>query len=739
MITKLVDDFTRIVAVFGSNLIDTPSSIFKLIPILCPSETLFHQKFGQENRQRLVSGFNRLWDERLSSMLFPSRALFISCNDQYIGVGLADGTIRKHRASTFEHVATLRHGEPVRRLVLGAISNIMASCGTRHLTVWDSQHNQKWRIPLAAVPLSLAFSSDESTVYVPTKTGDVLKFRVTDGEELEPFPTLDDSSESDSDGEARIRKGATPDIVRLYPELGLMGMAFRYSHLKLCGIESDEKTATFERRGYEGQKVSPQILDIAFNPLKENSLGAAAYQDGEVVVFNTYTLQQKAMYTIYACILAASPDGRTLCVGDTEGCITVLGFETLRPMYRIATIEDHLTGIVFASNSMRFFDIRENSCNVWEPSILMHENSAESSDDTSSLQDDQVLTVQEARSTRHFDEDKRITVMTQAGSSNFLFCGRADGTISYHDSRSGRQLEELNYHAARTVSIRYLYWHVGTETLFSVDAAGRCLGTRLVASKSGQLQKRSHVLNLRTVSAVNQVLVRQDGLGLLISTVTGEELWESDSTENGFSVTSHSNQEGQWLNHPGDASKLLLLQEGMIRVFSWEGLKSITDGRGVALFTSPCQSPPPLTSKWFCRQGGDSIFTIHRDPEATSAEVFALSTPSQYKADEPWKLTSYHIPSMPQMKDVLGVYRSNLYFQSTQGWICSLSLKTLPILKSYTRHFFIPALWQTGTDFDLVGTVVPSKSIAFAYKDELVIFYSFLEFEDKIDLQIGQI
>ncbi|KAK9418518.1 putative GPI inositol-deacylase [Seiridium unicorne] len=728
MLSRLVDDFARLVAIFGPILINTPSSISKLIPIICPTGSLFHQKFGKQTRQKLICNFNELWDERLSCLPSSSRILSVACNDQYLALGSANGTIRLHRASTFELVTILQQGEPVRRLTLGNISNVLLSGSPRKLISWDLPRARRWSIQFTETPLSLCLNSDESKILVPIRTGVVLTFRTSDGKALASIPIQDESSSSDSDdstlGPNRGRIAA--HLVRLSPELDIMGVSFRNTHLTLCYIESDDRIGVFEKEGYEGQRIAPQILDIVFSSRKDLSLAATAYQDGELVTFDPFTRQQRAMYNLHCHTLASSPDGRTLGAGDNDGVVSLFQFETLRLTYRISTLDERIMGIVFASSNIRLFDIRGNGCNVWEPSVLIRAHLA---DDSSSNPEEPNMPVQEAKYTRHFEYGKAITKITQAGNSNYLFCGREDGTITYHDIRSGRKLDELRFHA-RTVEIQHLEWHAKTQTLFSVDASGRCLATRFSASSSGQLQQKRHVFDHRAASTVRQAIMNEDASSYLLSTNDGEELWDT-KIEN-FVTFRNSSASAQWLAHPTDTSRLLLIDGGKVSIFLWKGLTRGAINSGGVEINQTGRSSPSTTSIWFSHRGMASIVTIDRDQLTSTSTIYSLNfTPSQHQTSES-ALNWCVLASMPEVKVVLGIHHSALYFLNRQGWICSLNTKSLPFPKSYTQHFFIPPFWQIGSE--LVCRVLSSKNFAFAFRDELVVFSSFLELEEKVAL-----
>ncbi|KAK7953653.1 hypothetical protein PG996_014546 [Apiospora saccharicola] len=730
VVSRVVDDLTRLLAVFGTNIVDTPPAIHSLVPLLCPTTSFFHQTFATQARQRLICNFNEQWDERISCLLFPSRVLCVASNDRYLAVGLTNGNIHLHRVSTFELVTVMKQGEPVRRLAFGNTSNLLVSGSPRKVALWDSDNVQRWTAPVSTLPLSLGFSYDDSKVLVPVRDGVVMTFRSLDGRPLEQIPILEDSSDSDSDSSTHGGKGMAATIVRLCPALDLMAVSYRNSHLALCYMETEERIGKFEKEGYEGSRYAPQILDVAFSTVPELNLAAVTYQDGEVVTFNTLALQQKDTCQLHCHILATSPDGRTLAAGDNDGVISLFGFENLRLIYRISSLDERIMGIIFSSNNLRFFDIRGSSCNVWEPSVLIRKNFA---DDSSSEAEDQILPVQEAKFTRHFANGTAITVIVQAGSSNYLFCGREDGSITYHDIRTGRRLEKLQYHA-RLVAITQLEWHAKTQTLFSVDASGRCIGTRFSASPSGQLQLKSHIFDHRAGSTTQQALVNSDATAFLVSSTVGEELWHSGTGL--FASSKHSEHGGQWLIHPTESSKLVLLTDANVMVFSWETLDVPVESYGLSKSSkTDAHAPSTQPTDWFSRH--ELRYLLSLDPTSTPSQGSALSLLdlSGITNDGTDKVTIVlSRTGLPEVKYMIGFHRSDLYFLTRQGWVCSLSAKQLPSVKSYTRHFFIPPLWQVGNDF--ASRVLSSKSLAFAYRGELVIFNRFLEFEEKVDLEV---
>jgi hypothetical protein len=59
-----------------------------------------------------------------------------------------------------------------------------------------------------------------------------------------------------------------------------------------------------------------------------------------------------------------------------------------------------------------------------------------------------------------------------------------------------------------------------------------------------------------------------------------------------------------------------------------------------------------------------------------------------------------------------------------------LSLKNLDKATGYTRHFFIPKMWQIGSAQNC--RVVSRNVIALGRRSELLVFHGFLDFEEKV-------
>lgn len=569
-----VNDLTRLVTIFGPYLIELPSSIRTLIPPLCPTSSVLNRTYAGRCRPKVICSLNQTWDERLSCLLLSSTALSLACNPQYLAIGLANGSITVFNSSTLEVLATLVHGRSsIQRLAFGNISSVLASCDYGRLTLWRLPNDRHWTAPLPQESRCVCFNADDSKLYVAVKgniDAAILTFDARNGRQIKPLPITRDSSDSDefpSDWRG-TRKKYIPHLIRIRPVLNPVAVAYRSSHLTLFSLDGEdtlEKICRFKKNGYDSADLPTHILDVAFNTAVESNLIALSYQDGDIVTaeidgWNTFQVKST---NLYASVPASSPDGRTLAAADNEGGICLFTFDTLRLIRRIKALEEVAIAIVFSSSSLRFYDIRGKNCNVWEPPELVRKSGV---DDSSSDPDE--MTAAPVQSidkyyTPPFDDTQDITVMTPLDDGRFMFCGRENGSVTIHDTSSEKRMLELQLHST---DLRHLAWQPREKVLLSIDTSGRCIGTQLSVSPWRKLeQKLYHCAS----GAVNQAVLRPEGLAILLSTQTGEELWEDGKV----SISRYSAQADRWMLHPTDEKRLLLFQGDKVHLYKWSGLE----------------------------------------------------------------------------------------------------------------------------------------------------------------------
>lgn len=729
-----VDDLAHIVSIFGQTLIDSPEAIYALIPPLCPSSSFIHRKFASSCPQKIIASSNRNWDERLSCINFQGSAKCISSSDHHFAAGLTNGMIKIFSNSTFEEVAVLRHGAPVRHLAFGNVTNTLVSCSPKAISIWSPQQELLWTKTISGVASSVSFNVDDTRLFVTLKNDvkrAMLTFAASDGAELEPLTIPEDSSSSGSDSESDGNMGSVsrfcPEIVCVSPVLGLAAVTWRSSHLTIFSMDENgslEKFCKVEKEGSEDAARAPQILAVVFNPAAEADMIAVAYQDGDIITvqIDEWNPEQTNVYSLHARILASSPDGRTLAAGDTEGGISLLTFDTLRLLHRLDPLDEIVTGMIFSSNSLRLLDVRGKCCNAWEPSVLVRKSSM---DDNSSDPEEYLVATpgSPSQAVRPFDDSRIVTVIAQTHGEKIFLCGREDGAITIHHVRTGEVIIELKLHSAE---VRLLDFNPKKARLLSVDTSRRCIVTHITPprSKTGSWAQGEILLDHRAQAAVTQALVSPDGTAILISTASGQEIWEESSGR----FCSHSVGDGRWVTHPVEDSRLLLARSRHIELHQWTALQAKADSHSISLNNS---SGTAISNKWFSQPGIDYLFQAL--PMQNGQVTAFLMIPAHHL--QPGVSEASVSASMRNMvagvKSIIAISRSSVIFLDRGGWVCSLSIKNISEAKSYTRHFFIPPFWRVRGDFTV--KLVAKNSLAIAYKDDVVVVHGFTDFSLKMD------
>lgn len=720
------NDLIRLGAAFGRNLLTSPVSIHFLTPPICPPHSVIYQSFANYPRCLKVLGrSDEGWDDRLSCINYSEKqALSIACRDGYFAVGLSDGSIMVHRSTTFEDVKKLNHGEPVRHLAFATLNTILASSGPRKVLLWNTRTGALiWAINIRVQlqPMALSFNEDDSVLMLATKENYIAFFKVTDGTKLEDCPFYDMLEDEEGTGYRH-----PPWNAQFSRELNLLAVSYRNRPITLWDLETKNCLGQFQKHGAEDVYPAPQTNHIVFNPNPELSLVAAAYNDGDLIVFDPWNLNQMALFEITVQVLAASPDGRFLATGDMHGTIHLFNFETLRLVYRITTYDYGIRDILFTSNSHRFFDIRGDHCNVWEPSILMQRDSSD--DCSSEPYSEEIPPFTLSVEAKLWDDDRTITAITDHHGGDFLFCGREDGSIAVYEAKTGKVLQELCSHA-KMVSIRFLSWNSQEGSLTSTDASSRFTVRRVARTKTGAWKAQNPILERRASQAIVQILMSPSGKQLLVSTASYDEAWSLEGCR------LDSNQVAQrvawsWMNHPSNPDYLLLVEDTKIHVYEWSRFKITPRAEGISLHISN-QTEFLLEEAWPARQGHNICLRVSKAPESDEVPELQIWNASNIRpnAAEVQSIASYKMIG-GAIKVIVGVYKSLLLFLDVNGWVCSIDVGGVRQEISYTRHFFIPFTWHSVGE--LLFRTTAKGTVAFARRDELVVFQGGIDFVEKV-------
>lgn len=157
-----VTDLIRVAAKFQAQLLTNPHSIHRLIPPLCPSDSMISRSFWKDLRTATmtVKGLPAgTWDDCLSRIDFQrGQTTAVSHSYTSFAVGLSTGEILLYNAGSVQLQLTMTHPERVKILQLSEDDDYLASCGAKHMVVWKPKSGSKiYAVSLSSPPLSLAF------------------------------------------------------------------------------------------------------------------------------------------------------------------------------------------------------------------------------------------------------------------------------------------------------------------------------------------------------------------------------------------------------------------------------------------------------------------------------------------------------------------------------------------------------------------------------------------------------
>ncbi|KAH0566184.1 hypothetical protein GP486_000416 [Trichoglossum hirsutum] len=713
-------DLIRIVAKFGRNLLRFPPSIHYIIPPFCPQEAAPYQQFGRSARGISVMGLSsKTWDDCLACIVYRmGSATAISCGGNYFAIGTSNKVVRLYHTATCQEFGRLEHGEPVKNLEFNISSQLLASSGRKSVRIWDvASKGLMWHIDTNRLCIAMTFTSDNKTFILACHDNHLHSYGLDSGDCTTSEPWY-----MDVDHSKEIFR--MPDTAAFSLEHKLLAFVYRGSHINLWNWEDGYFVGVCEKPSVKKETLPFHASSLVFNPATNRDSLAAAYEDGELLVFDPLEGYIKATYKADtdAQTLASSPDGRTLISGDSVGTIRVFDFEVfdfqkLKLLHIIHGRGDNIRSLAFFSDNLRFVDTRGSQSNVWEPAVLVRqEEVGEEASDVVSLE------LQETPLPEPIEIDV-ITTMALEPRGAYIFCGTEGGLVNTFETRTGRHSQTLYKHSTG-ISITKLAFEGGRGVIASADSSSRVLVYQLASSPTGW-KTMSLLLEYRMEEPIENLLFSPDGMRILVATTTNDTLCALD----GGVVTSLSwdtRNAGIWANHPQHATQLLLVVNNYLRIYEWDGLKELTTGSGIKLDHDVSPEFEVRTSYlgWngrilvteYSEFGGSRSNTRLLLWDATSLDA-SVTTVSPYSALQPFGDRLAHLIGI--LGTMIGMTKDSITFLDHEGWICSVDMEeTLP--KHYKRHFFLPYDWLSTNDSLLFG-FTEKHDIIFGRDDRLAV------------------
>ena len=348
-----------------------------------------------------------------------------------------------------------------------------------------------------------------------------------------------------------------------------------------------------------------------------------------------------------------------------------------------------------------------------------------------------------ARSTNEFTT---ISALSSSVQGDFIVCGDDHGRIVLHDLITGNRITQLYKQKEGvetfTRSIHSIEWNETAGIMSTLDLSAHLQIVKLVKNANMGWEKSTTLLNECLYELpVRQQLFSPDATRLIVATSRWTFLYDLVEKRWVTKVGARA-QRCLWIKHPLDPRLVLLFEQLSIRTFTWESLEqhfpmiSIEghDGYDVDYeHYATCSQ----TGKLFMR-----LVSSRPAQSSPAPRTYRISSLDLSHCEEGATLHFSHCfvdPSHLDIELIIGttsdkVHNSSiLLFLTKSGTICSIDLNKPVPQRAYTRHFFVPSNWLSGTDSKILK-VTGKREVLVVQKDELAVFKNALDHQQVVDL-----
>ncbi|KAJ5674161.1 hypothetical protein N7462_009600, partial [Penicillium macrosclerotiorum] len=667
-----------------------------------------------------------------------SRAVSVAATGNYFAVGMSTPFVRLYHANTCHEFAVLRHGEAVKFIEFSLTGHLLATGGNKRLCVWDAATKELiWKYNLPRPCIAIMFNSENNELIVACQDNQLRYFNIEFGQLRDEVSWFMDENHAHD-------ISAVPVTAAMSFQHKLLAFVYRGSHICLWNWETDEFLGFCEKPDARNKRCPFHATSLAFSPVPNSNSLAAAYEQGEIIVFDPIKCKIKASYKgdTDNQELACSPDGRTLISGDSVGMIRVFDFQNanesdgkLRLLYIISGLEENISGLSFCDDK-RFVDIRGPKVKVWEPTILVR---PESGSDVDSIASESVSTQGLVA-----EETDPITSLAVHPDGKHVFCSTQNGLINIYEIDTGTRTQTIQDHFHGDTIIQMTFDK--TDNILAIGGVSSKVIVYRLSLRQQEWFIEEKIFEYFMDERIEQLLFNQRGTRILVVTTACDIVYSLED-KSMASSSWETRLPGVWCNDPRDPERLLLVVNQKLSVFLWDGLKEITNSSGIIL---NFDLPPDFGIQNVHSGWKDNfIATVYSevDRSRSSLQLFLWDLDELKTVEEHKDETSNSAQISPShtlqsygtkiaelvgtLGMIIGFFGNRVLFLDQDGWICSIFLEdTAP--ESYYRHFFFPFDWLS-TDGAIL-TFTTRSEILLAKEGDLAIIKRGLEFSQMVPL-----
>ena len=737
-------DLAKVHAKFRTQLSQSPPAIHSLIPAVCPQDSMIAKRYSSGHRSFLIQGLRVMnWDDCLAVIDFQGKQTSaVAFGDRYLAVALSHGMIHLYYQESVHVKHTYAFMERAKILLFSSDGRYLAAGGLRKVVIWDTDSGTQLRaFTLAHATLSAMFDAEANVLIVATQGGCALTCSMDEELAIDHW----NWNECVIPSTGLPKPNRSPGKALLSPDASTLAACYRGLPIYLFDLQTKICLGACQRKvGLISQATGSQYLvdALAFNPNIEIDVLVASYGDGELAVFKRISLDLRhCIPNVFAQALACSPNGSMLVAGSSRGSIRIFEFggiegDQLSLIYRISAHNEAIRSISFGGDSLHFADVRGSQCNIWEPTILLHDDGEDSSQSELSQGSTFVSTSGDAEDSLQKAE---ICAICPDESGTNAFCGKLDGSVSLFESSSATERGILYRHALN-VRISAIAYQAQKNLLMTADEAGRILVHALALEKD-IIEIPSMVSDISTEESIQRLLPDPSGHGLLVIgrgfatllTIQGVQKANPISLLGEYGTKSI-------LPHPTRTQSFIVLMDNNFDVYSWVSGNKEEDLfhenlSGLSLTITP---PTPLMPTYPEDNHTTSIVATPVPIRRIKYFAFLFGTLGGTRSLRVWPAetlsgstsSSAHRP-LPEysalgskMLQIVAVWDAKLIFLDTDFWVCSLDLCLQEISpKAVKRHFFLPSEWQSriGDEHFVIVFSEAKREFMLAFKERFLV------------------
>ena len=686
------NDFIHIVGKFGRNLVQSPSSIYRLIPPLCPRLSMIHATYVVPGDKTLsiVGLASEGWGDCLASLIVGEDEIaskVLATDAYFLTLISTTGTVVIWHAETCEEARRIHHSEGecneyVPIMALNRSGTRLATAGNSTYRIWDISTSQElYRLTKRSqgLTMTIVFGSTDWELLVGVDDCSVTRYDLETSAVLSRFEPEESLQELQG----------CPNMMVISPDLRKVAIAWRGKPLMIWDMSDPHALHKCPVSGSSDPLNAPELVRWQSDG---NSLLILCLSS-KIVEWDLCTDHGK-YHDIAAREMTISADGNFLLTSDNVGTMSVWTFPRLQLIYRLLNGNEFIRDLTFSPNGQRFYDTRESMCNVWEPDALVSPDEQDL-EDGSSIADSYAAT--EPVISHDESSLNQVTAFSVGPDDGYYCCGKEDGSVVIYESTEGKKVRKVCNHAASS-SVISLAWSQSGKYLVSSDESGRVLSKRLELRDDGKWAVFPGI-DIRISEAVKQFVFSNDEKLLLIYTPSKSFVWDLKSKKELCSKRHQQREDGCWISDPMNHDMLVCIDSEKVCSYTWSTLQRSEQD---------LKAPASTTVSNGSGTGGGARIrgtALSKDKRSLIYEVLPTTTsPAGPQLSILFASSLSHswvVPLGNQVKRLIGTIQNSVVFLDHDYWVCTWEIEASA--SEVKRHFFLPKNWLNSSSLQMMA------------------------------------